>query len=43
MFKKMETFTTYDDRKKLGLGTLIKYCQNEGLNDIIPNMILNLL
>ena len=34
--KKWKTFTTYDDRKKLGLGTLIKYCQNEGLHDIIP-------
>jgi hypothetical protein len=34
--QKWKTFQSYDDRKKLGLGTLIKYCQTEGLTDIIP-------
>ena len=34
--QKWKTFQSYDDRKKLGLGTLIKYCQSEGLTNIIP-------
>jgi hypothetical protein len=34
--QKWKSFQSYDDRKKIGLGTLIKYCQLEGLTDIIP-------
>ena len=34
--EKWKSFQTYDDRKRLGLGTLIKYCQQEGLTEIIP-------
>ena len=34
--QKWKSFQSYDDRKKIGLGTLIKYCQQEGLTNIIP-------
>jgi len=34
--EKWKSFQSFDDRKKLGLGTLIKICQQEGLTDIIP-------